>query len=408
MKKRSFFRAALSLLTASCLFTSCATAGFSGKSVSLTEGLDVREVAGKPADKAFCDAQTAFSVALLKQVLANENVLVSPTSAALALTMTANGAANETKAEMERVLGQGLTLDDLNAYFNTVYVKGLLSDKTLHVADSVWFRDGLTLKEAFLQKNKDYFDAALYQSAFDKSTVNDINAWVKKNTNGMIEKLLDDLKPDEMVHLINAVAFEGEWAEKFDYTAEATFTSQSGQTQTAQMMSSTENLYLSGNGATGFMKPYKGGKYAFAALLPNDGTTANDYVSSLTAGELSSLLASAKSERVSVSMPKFSYDYKTDLSDAMKAMGMSSAFTDTADFTAMSDTPLCIGNITHVTHIEVDENGTRAAAVTDVGMRCTALPMPPEHSVVLDRPFVYMILDTQTNLPIFLGVLNTL
>ena len=226
----------------------------------------------------------------------------------------------------------------------------------------------------------------------------------------MIDKLLETIKENEMFHIVNAVAFEGAWQNEPTKVKSGTFTAAGKKKQKATMMTFSENFYLYDDHATGFVKYYKGGRYAFAALLPDKNMSVEDYVSSLSAGQITNLLARRQVTDVTVTMPKFTVDFSCELSDAMKEAGIKQAFSGAANFSAMSDTDLFIEAIDHKTHIEVDETGTRAAAVTDVRMLEIAMPQNPEKpkTVVLDRPFVYMILDTEANIPLFLGTLNTL
>ncbi len=157
--------------------------------------------------------------------------------------------------------------------------------------------------------------------------------------------------------------------------------------------------------AKGFVKNYAGGKYSFAALLPNEGVSIDDYVASLTGEGLVTTLKNAQDAGVQAQLPKFTYEYKIKMNDALAALGMPTAFTSGADFTKMSNLPagkLVIGEVVHKTYIEVTEIGTRAGAVTEVGMELTSMPMF-DRIITLDRPFVYVIVDNATNLPIFIG-----
>ena len=174
------------------------------------------------------------------------------------------------------------------------------------------------------------------------------------------------------------------------------------------MMNGETYEYLSDEHSTGFIKYYQDGKYAFAAILPEEGMTTGEYLATLTPDALHTMLSNPSRETVDISIPKFSLDYSTELGDTLQAMGMTSAFqSETADFSAMSDRDLYISAVLHKTHIDMYEGGTRAAAVTAVLVKETCVMEPPK-SVVLDRPFVYVIMDTQTSLPIFFGTVETL
>ena len=361
--------------------------------------------------------QTAFSLNLFQHSLAaanGKNVLISPRSAVLALAMTANGACGETLAGMEQTFG-GTPIAELNSFLSgqqNVQAEGA----KFVTANSIWFRDGLDISDAFLKKNRDFYNSELFCEPFDKTTLDKINRWCETNTDGMIPKLFDsdELDRSTAMYLINAAAFDGKWARRYeakDVKENQVFYAASGGQQTAAMMYSFENAYLTDEGASGFLRYYEGEKYAFAALLPDEGTSAEDYAASLTPARLQSLLAESEPCSVRAGIPVFSFDFSTDLKGALSAMGMASAFDGNADFSEMTESgqALSVSRVLHKTHISVDTEGTRAAALTAVEMRKSAsLPQPDQKTVILNRPFVFMILDTETNLPLFIGILQNL
>ncbi len=383
--------------------------------VNLSKNVQSAEVNGKDADEEFIISQTDFAVSLFqKEATEGENVMISPYSIMQALAMTANGADGGTKTEMENVLG-GMPIDTLNEYLYTQRITQPQTDKcSLKTANSIWERDGrIKVYPEFLQKNADYYSADVFNAPFDLTTVTDINNWVNTNTDEMIPKLIDCISDDTVMYLINAVAFDAEWEEKYDEYSIGTydFTAFDGTVQSCEMMSSSENCLITDANSIGFVKNYKGGKYAFAAILPNEGISVNDYISGLTAESFNSLLANRMYADVYARLPKFSYDYDTSLKDPLIEMGMPSAFTPEADFTKLGETltdMLCISDVLHKTFISVDEAGTKAGAVTAVIMSdCTAVPIPPVE-IVLDRPFIYCIFDTETNIPVFIGTVNSI
>ncbi|MBO5164006.1 MAG: leucine-rich repeat protein [Ruminococcus sp.] len=382
---------------------------------NLSKSVQAAEVNGKEADEEFILGQTDFAVSLFqKEVKEGENVMISPYSVMQALAMTANGADGGTKTEMENVLG-GMPMDTLNEYLYTQRVSQSDTENcSLKTANSIWARDGrIKVFPEFLQKNADYYGADVFNAPFDDTTVTDINNWVNTNTDEMIPELIDTIADDTVMYLINAVAFEAEWEEKYKKDSIGTydFTAFDGTVQSREMMSSSENCFISDENSTGFVKNYKGGKYAFAAILPNEGISVNDYISGLTAESFNSLLANRSYERVYTRLPKFSYEYDTSLYNTLVDMGMPSAFKPDADFTKLGETltgMLCISDVLHKTFISVDEAGTKAGAVTSVIMSdCTAVPIPPIE-VILDRPFIYCIFDTETNIPVFIGTVNSI
>ena len=416
MKKPKGIIRSVSFLMLICLMltnvTSCSLGGEKVKAADLMNGISAEKVKGRAADNTFISSTADFAIELFKKASGNDkNSLVSPLSVMLALSMTANGADGETLSEMEKVLGGTISIDDLNQYLYS-YVKHLPSDKKakLSIADSIWFRgdeNRLKVQQSFLQKNADYYGAEIYRASFDEQTLKDINSWVSRNTDGMIDSIIDKIPADAIMYLINAVAFDAEWKNIYtkDRVQDGIFTSINGEKQSGKFMTSDEHTYLDDGKATGFIKDYAGENYSFAALLPNEGVDINDYLSQLTGSSFMSIINNAKDEAVSAVVPKFSYDYSILLNDALISMGMPKAFDSSdADFSrlaASSAGDIYISKVMHKTFISVDEKGTKAGAVTSVEVRDSAVII--SHTVRLDRPFIYAIIDNSTGLPIFIG-----
>ena len=378
----------------------------------LMANISAREAQTKAADDKFVSAQMSFDLALFKALAkkcrqSSETLLVSPLSVALALAMIANGAAGQTREEMETLLGGEISLEDLNAYL-CAYLASIPENEKCKFtfADSIWLRNrDLTVKTDFLQTNADYYNAGAYAVPFDEETLKQVNEWVSDHTDGMIERILDKLSPDTALLLINTLCFDAEWETIYDESniTEMTFYAPDGE-QTAEMMCSRESVFLRGDRATGFLKPYAGGRYSFAALLPDAETDVFEYASTLTAQGLLDMLKNAESENVSVRIPKFKSENKWELEKYLPALGMPTAFSGGADFSGISETnALVIGAVTHKTFIEVNERGTKAGAATVIDIRDGGISLTTQF-VWLDRPFVYMIIDNETNLPIFMGI----
>ncbi|MGM9681916.1 MAG: serpin family protein [Eubacteriales bacterium] len=365
----------------------------------------------------FVSAQAKFAVELFQNSYqSGENTLISPLSAMLALAMTANGAAGETQRQMLEVLSDGMGRKAFNEQIYSYRVRLPENDRVkLTLADSIWLRDreDFSVKESFLYDLVGYFNAEAFLAPFDDGTLEDINLWIKQNTGGLIENALDRIDTDTLLYLINTLYFDAEWAEPYTENAvqKGTFTNRDGSQVTADFMHSQEWSYLCDGTFEGFSKNYAGGDYSFVALLPVDGsgTDPDAGLADLTGEKLQSLLSCAKREKVIAALPKFSVDFSVLLNDALIQMGMSDAFNSSAaDFSAMSDRDLYIGRVIHKTHITVAEQGTVAGAVTIVEMdeECVDDPDEVVHEITLDRPFVYLIVDNHTNLPIFMGVMN--
>ena len=379
----------------------------SGAVRDLTEGISKNESASKAPDDEFKAAASSFAAELFKDNYSKgKTTLVSPLSVLTALALVQNGAQGNTLAQFEQALG-GLDRDTLNAYMRA-YCDFLTESDELKIANSVWTDSGAEAKRAFLQKAVDSYSAQLFSAPLsDPKTVESINSWVKKNTDGMIPKIIEKADRYAVMMLVNAIAFDAKWETPYKRSdiERLEFTSYSGSKKKTDFMCSTENIYLKDGGAVGFMKPYKNGRFAFAALLPDENTGIDDYVASLSGDKLMKIFSSAKrGNEVNVKMPKFRAEYSTQLIDTLKKMGVKDAFDNkTADFSSLVENrDAYIATVVHKTFIEVDEKGTRAAASTLVGADTMSLMEP--YSVCLNRPFVYMIVDTETNLPLFIGV----
>lgn len=403
----------LSLLLCLSLVLAGCGAGGELRSADLMEGVTANPMGQTVEDpRAGCAAAADFAVRLLRQKTEEgESVLLSPLSALCALAMTANGAEGETLAQMEAVLG--LPVEELNWYLHAC-LEGLSSGEKcrFQLANGIWFTDDgrFTVNSDFLQANADWYGAGIYQAPFDQETCDEINAWVSGHTEGMIQDILDEIPDDAVMYLVNALAFDGEWAEIYQeyQVRDGQFTSSDGQVRTVELMYSEENSLLEDEGAVGFLKPYAGGEYAFAALLPEEGVTVAEYAASLTGERLAAVLAGAREAVVNAAIPKFESEYSADLAQMLIAMGMADAFDGmTADFSDLGNSTagnIFISRVLHKTYIAVDERGTRAGAATVVEANDGASLGPEEvRTVILDRPFLYLLIDCETGLPIFIG-----
>lgn len=417
MKKNFWFYvcAMCLLFTIPMNLTGCTA---SVQAADLMKGITPGAVTGMETDDSFRMQEMSFALELLQASLKtdeNENVLLSPLSVQLALAMTANGAAGQTRQEMEHFLGGDIPLELMNEYLYT-YVNDLPNKENskLHIANSIWYRDEenrLQVEQGFLQTNGDYYGAQIYKAPFDKQTVKEINNWVSKQTDGMIDSLVDEIGDETVLYLINALAFDAKWADTYlkSDVSDRIFYTAEGKEVSTPMMYSTEWRYLENENSTGFLKDYKDGSYTFAALLPKEGMTVYDYVRSLTPEELLTMLDNPKQGGGLAGLPKFSFDYSLSMNDTLKQLGMETAFDGAkADFSSMAHSTngnICIGEVLHKTHISVDEEGTKAAAATMVEIveECALLS---DWSVILDRPFVFLILDQATNIPVFMGIVT--
>lgn len=406
MKKKS-----LALLVAGTLLCSALIGCTKTYATDLMDGVKEGTPTEVPVQEETWVGMQDFSVKLLQATCdQEENTLVSPMSVLSALAMTANGARGETLAQMEDTLGG--SVEQLNGVLTGL---GQEKDSPLYLANSIWFAEGgrITPNPDFLQVNADYYGAGVFEAPFDQTTVTDINRWVKEHTHGMVEEILEEIPRDTVMYLINALAFEAGWEnpyQKEDVWQQA-FTDQEGKVQQVSMMHSEEQFYLRDDQAQGFIKYYQGGRYAFVALLPDKGISVLDYVEGLDGQQLKALLDNPTSVPVAVTMPKFESEMEVDLRKVLEEMGMDLPFDSAqADFTAMGTCPegkLYINQVLHKTYIEVEEKGTQGGAATVVGMNSAAAPEEPKEQMVvtLDRPFVYLVVDTSSMLPVFIGTI---
>lgn len=358
------------------------------------------------------NAVAGFGMELFQACFQGDNTLVSPLSAVEALAMAANGADGQTLAQMEEVLG--IRTEQLNACLHD-YVQALPSEEGngVHLANGIWVNSesGLKVRPEFLQANERWYGAGAFETVFDSDTRDAVNAWVSDNTGGRIDGILDELSPDKVMILVNALAFDGQWENIYreDQVQAGTFTAGNGESQDVELMHSTEEVYLQDTDAVGFVKYYEGRDYAFAALLPEEGVPLQDYVASLTGERLRALLAEGERTLVEADIPKFTAGYGADLTGVLGALGMTDAFDgQKADFSRLAEAAageLRIDQVQHRTYISVNEEGTEAGAAIAVDF--VAMSMPgPVRTVTLDRPFLYLLLDCEHQVPLFIGAMT--
>ena len=349
-----------------------------------------------------------FSIRLLRASMEEgKNTLISPISVLAALSMTANGAEGETLTQMETVLGQ--KRDSLNAWY---WYDTDRSGDALHLANAVFLKDdgNLTVKEEFLQTLEKWYESGIYMTSFNESTLREINHFVEDNTNGMVKNILDKIPDDAVMYLVNALVFEARWKMPYNeyQVSEQVFTTEDGREQPVELMYAEEyDAYVEGDLFTGFLKDYEGGRYTFVTLLPKEGVSVQEVADSLSEADLADKINSRWGGTMLTAMPKFQTEFQVEMGDVLQFMGMADAFDPyKADFSGLATYNggnIFIDRVIHKTFIAVGEQGTRAGAATVI-QAATESAMPEEiKEVILNRPFLYMIWDRQTNVPIFLG-----
>lgn len=378
---------------------------------NLMKNISAKKVTGLEADNKFIVNTADFSIELFKNTFSVEdNTLISPISAMFPLAMTANGANGNTLSQMNQVLSKDIPLNTLNKYLYS-FRKSLKSTfrSKMHISNSIWLRNDLKIQKDFLQTNSDFYDAPIFQSSFNSQTLKDINNWVKNNTNGHIDKALDEINKDTVMYLMNTLEFDSKWKEKYEKESinDNSFFNQNDTDTLCKFMTSTEHYYLDDGKATGFIKPYYNDHYRFIALLPNDGVSISEYINQMTGEKFINTLNNASITTVSAEMPAFHYEYSLSLKEALTTLGMEDATSMKADFSKLSKTQgknIYIEDVIQKTYIYVDPKGTKAGAITFVEINKKSAEVGPDKSVILNRPFVYAIIDSKTNIPIFMGV----
>ena len=369
----------------------------------------------KAAQQVVASANT-FSFALFQQTIMEQpdkNVFISPLSASMALAMACNGARTTTEQEMRTTLGYGnLTQTDLNESCKSLYdVLTTLDPKvTLKIANAIWSDRTLTVLPQFIQVNKNYFSAEVDVLNFrDPSALEVINGWCDRHTNGRIPKILDRLDPATVMAILNALYFKGTWTVEFDKTLTKAdrFNLQGGGTVDCTMMRVTEKFAYFYDGEVAAVDlPYGDGHFSMTLLLPKAGVEIDEFVQRYTADQWAIWKKQLTLREGTVEMPKFKMEYDITLNDILKALGIQSAFSSgMADFSGISAIDrLFISLVKQKTFLQVDEEGTEAAAVTAILFeRTSAGSGPTQFFLRLDRPFVLMIRDHATDSILFIG-----
>jgi serine protease inhibitor len=340
------------------------------------------------------------------------NVFISPASVALALQMTYNGAAGETKTAMAKALGiQGVQLSQLNEGNRALLAQCRSEDPKiqLSLANSLWARQGFRFEPDFLAVNREFYDATVDVLDFGDPKARDtINGWVAEKTGGQIAKLIDEIPALTVMYLVNAAYFHGQWQTQFDEKATKVmpFHAPGGDVPHPMMTQEGDYGHLQGDGFEAVSLPYSGGRVSMYIFLPSAETGLAGFLKKLNADNWQSWVSSFRTGSGTVTIPRFRAEYSALLNEPLKALGMGVAFdVDKADFSGMTGKPdLYISRVLHKTFVEVNEEGTEAAGATAVEMTLKGAPSKP-FTFIADRPFFYAIRDNETGAILFMGVL---
>ena len=361
------------------------------------------------------DASNSFSFALWSKVSTaepNKNVFISPLSASFALGMTLNGAANESFDQMRTALQVGgLSQQDINVGYKSLI--GLLTSLdpsvTMRIANSIWYRQTFPVNQPFIDAAKTYFDADVAGLNFADVTgsLSTINGWVNEKTNGKIPRVLEEIDPANVMFLINALYFHGSWREKFDasHTTDDVFTTAPGVTEPMRLMQRAGAvLYAETPSYQAVDLPYGNGAFSMTVVLPKAASDIETFSAGLTQASWRALVSSFDSTEVNLLLPKFTLTYERMMNDDLTALGMVAPFDPAmADFTRMSPMgkEVFINFVKQNTFVNVDEEGTEAAAVTVVAISATSVHATPVMRV--DRPFLFVIRERLSGTVLFMG-----
>jgi len=365
------------------------------------------------AEQTIVSSGNEFSFALFQRLAASEtgkNVFVSPLSASMSLGMAMNGAAGGTFDAMRSALRLGTgDLQQLNAGYRGLIdlLRGLDPTTTFQIANSIWFRNSFPFRQSFLGTTKKYFDARVSGLNFADASgsLSTINGWVSQSTGGKIPTILDEITPDEVMFLINAIYFKGTWQVKFDpaATSPERFTAVDGTAQTVPFMHRPQHVkplfgvgFLQGTSIAEL--PYGNGDFAMDIVLPDRGAKIDSIAAAFGPAQWSALLATLKDVDYALVMPKFSLSYERMLTDDLAALGMGVAFTESANFSGMSPVALQLEFVKQKAFVDVNEAGTEAGASTVTGVVPVSLT-----EFRIDRPFIFVIRERKTGTILFMG-----
>ncbi len=359
-------------------------------------------------------ASNDFGLSLLREVAAgtpDSNVVLSPLSASVALGMAYAGADGATADSMKRTLGWGTAsrADILAGYRDLPSLLAGLDPKVeFRSANALWVRTGFPVLPSYTQEMQQVFSAQVRTGDFGPSTVNDMNTWASQQTNGRIPKVVESLDPQLVAMLMNALYFKGAWRDRFETTRTrfVPFTTRAGATPSVPTMHRTDDMtYGEVRGAQVVELPYGNTAYVMTVVLPDEASTPDAWLTGLDAPALAAGLASLRTTDVDLALPKFRLSLGFDLVPSLTSMGMGLAFTPrAADFSRIGPGELYISRVNQDVFIDVNEEGTEAAAVTSVGVGVTSVPQRAVMHV--DRPFLFFIRERLSGTILFAGIVE--
>ncbi len=356
---------------------------------------------------------TDFAFDLLRKLdgsePAQDNIFVSPLSLHIALGMLLNGAEGETREGIIKTLkADQSSVEELNNAYKTLLKELPEADSKvqLAIANSMWYRQGFAVKQSFKEVLADIFDSQIYAEPFDGSTVKQINQWASDNTQGKIDKVIDDIGGDMVMFLMNALYFKGDWKYTFDkkQTQDWNFQLAGGSEKKVKMMFTESDLrsYTSDD-FTAVELPYSSGQFNLTLFVPHNGKDLHTILQEFGDAKWQTVQAGLVERGIKVGLPKFTLDYEIRLNNVLSEMGMSRVFGDNAELGGIADARLRVSFVKQNTFLGIDEEGTEAAAVTTIGIELTSVGPGTRQTVIADRPFFFVISEKTSNTVLFTG-----
>ncbi|MFW6101430.1 MAG: serpin family protein [Bacteroidota bacterium] len=366
------------------------------------------------------DSDNKFGFELMQKIAESQdeakNTMISPVSVSLALAMTYNGAAGETKKAMEETLHlNGLSTEQINESYKSLMESLLSVDEkvTMEIANSIWYREEFQVEQDFIDVNEKYYDAGVSALDFDNpEAVDIINNWVAEKTHNKIPEIIEKIDPLDVMFLINALYFNGKWKYQFDEektTEEPFYLEDGSEIQTDMMVTETDLRYHRNDLFQAVELPYGRGNYSMVCFLPSNDHQPDDIIAAMNNENWDQWMENLDTTGIEMHLPKFKFEYKKKLNEMLKLLGIEEAFNpDESDFSGINPDrkDLHISEVLHKTFVEVDEKGTEAAAVTSVTMGITSIGGGGPMVLRFDRPFVFAIREVTTNTIVFMGKLE--
>jgi serpin B len=399
-------------ISASLVLTACDNSGDDENKSEIPAPIRI-ELSGNELKLA--NEGNAFAAELFSLVNEDKNLVISPLSLNMALAMVWNGANGETKSAIQNAMGmENYQPEEVNTYFKKLRETFIKTDPTakLAIANSIWSRKNFPVKTEFYNLNKEWYNAEVRELDFsDPAAPGIINQWCSDNTNGLIKDMISEISPEVMMYLINALYFKGIWSKEHGFktaatTAESFYTNAGKQVKVKMMQQNNQLGYYSDEYLTSTALPYGNGSFSMVFILPNQNVSSAQAIEHLKQPDSwYRCMNPGGNYDVNLFIPKFKIEYENSLNEALSQLGMGIAFSGSADFSGISDVALQISTVKQKACIEVNEEGSEAAAVTAISIELTSVAPSEPQKVTFraDRPFLFAIKENSTGTVLFMG-----